>query len=150
MKPTSGAWLKNLPRPLRLFAPPEPVNVIALLPDYPPAQFRWRDETHAVRIADGTVLRVTADALAGRTGGSVAVGVRPEKLRLDASGVNVLRGTVTETSYVGVSTQYIVATPAADLVVYVQNAAPGAGTLAPGSAVALSFDPEVAFVVDHV
>ncbi len=104
----------------------------------------------AVRIADGTVLRVAAGALAGRTAGSVAVGVRPEKLRLDASGANVLRGTVTETAYVGVSTQYIVETPAADLVVYVQNAAPGAGTLAPGSAVSLSFDPDVAFVVDHV
>ena len=53
MAATSGAWLRHLPRPTRLFAPPEPVNVIALLPDYPPAKFRWRDEMHTVRVADG-------------------------------------------------------------------------------------------------
>ena len=53
MRTTSGAWLRHLPRPTRLFAPPEPVNVIALLPDYPPAKFRWRDEMHTVRAADG-------------------------------------------------------------------------------------------------
>jgi spermidine/putrescine transport system ATP-binding protein len=104
----------------------------------------------AVRVADGTVLRVEPAALNGRSSGRVAVGVRPEKLRLDAAGVNVLHGTVSETSYVGVSTQYIVDTPAATLVVYVQNAAPGAGTLAPGSAVVLSYDPEVAFIVEPV
>ena len=46
-------WPRNLTRPVRLFSPPEPVTVIALLPDYPPAKFRWRDETHTVRIADG-------------------------------------------------------------------------------------------------
>lgn len=53
MTATSTAWLRHLPRPTRLFAPPEPVNVIALLPDYPPAKFRWRDEMHTVRVADG-------------------------------------------------------------------------------------------------
>ena len=101
----------------------------------------------AVRLVDGTVLRVGPAALAGRTG-RVAVGVRPEKLRLGDDGVNVLRGTVTETSYVGVSTQYLVDTPAALLVLYMQNAAPGTGTLAPGASVALTFDPQAAFVVE--
>ncbi len=101
----------------------------------------------AVRLVDGTVLRVGPAALAGRTG-SVAVGVRPEKLRLGDDGVNVLRGTVAESSYVGVSTQYLVATQAATLVLYMQNAAPGADTLAPGSSVALTFDPQVTFVVE--
>jgi protein ImuB len=47
------SWPQNWPRPMRLLSPPEPVTVIALLPDYPPAKFRWRDETHSVRIADG-------------------------------------------------------------------------------------------------
>ena len=46
-------WPRNLTRPMRLLSPPEPVTVIALLPDYPPAKFRWRDETHSVCIADG-------------------------------------------------------------------------------------------------
>ena len=103
----------------------------------------------AVRLVDGTVLRVGPAALAGRTG-SVAVGVRPEKLRLGDDGVNVLRGTVVEMSYVGVSTQYLVDTPAATLVLYMQNAAPGAGALSPGADVALTFDPQVAFVVESI
>jgi protein ImuB len=47
------SWPCNLQRPMRLLSPPEPVTVIALLPDYPPAKFRWRDEIHNVRIADG-------------------------------------------------------------------------------------------------
>jgi spermidine/putrescine transport system ATP-binding protein len=102
-----------------------------------------------VRLPDGKALRVTPGSLAGRTG-TVAVGVRPEKLRLAVDGVNVLSGVVAETSYVGVSTQYLVDTPVATLVVYVQNAAPSATTLAPGSAVSLSFDPDVAFVVEPV
>ncbi len=46
-------WPAHWPRPTRLLSPPEPVSVIALLPDYPPAKFRWRDESHSVRIADG-------------------------------------------------------------------------------------------------
>jgi len=41
------------PRPLRLFARPEPVEAIALLPDHPPVQFRWRRVRHRVRRAEG-------------------------------------------------------------------------------------------------
>ena len=29
------------------------MQVIALLPDHPPAKFRWRGESHTVRVADG-------------------------------------------------------------------------------------------------
>ena len=46
-------WPKDLPRPVRLLSPPEPIHVIALLPDYPPAKFVWRERTHTVRNADG-------------------------------------------------------------------------------------------------
>ena len=46
-------WPAHLPRPVRLFSPPEFVEVTALLPDYPPAQFAWRGETRKVRCADG-------------------------------------------------------------------------------------------------
>jgi len=48
-----GAWPTAWPRPLHLFAPPEPVEVTALMPDYPPAQFSWRGRMRKVRIADG-------------------------------------------------------------------------------------------------
>ncbi len=53
MRSPQNQWPAHWPRPARLLSPPEPVYVIALLPDYPPATFRWRDRSHSVRIADG-------------------------------------------------------------------------------------------------
>jgi protein ImuB len=42
------------PRPIRLFAPPEPVEaVVWMLPDEPPSRFAWRRQTHRVAQADG-------------------------------------------------------------------------------------------------
>ncbi len=90
---------------------------------------------------------VAAD-LDGRTG-RVAVGIRPEKIRLGtpAEGENSLAGTVRETAYVGVATQYLVQTAARVLIVYVQNdgAAP---VLQPGTETTLSWSPRATFVVD--
>ncbi|HEX4533473.1 MAG TPA: DNA polymerase Y family protein [Rhizomicrobium sp.] len=40
-------------RPLRLFAKPEPVEVIAEVPDGAPARFRWRHALHSVTHAEG-------------------------------------------------------------------------------------------------
>lgn len=45
-------WPSDLPRPVWLFAP-EPVAVIAVIPDDPPARFTWRGRAHRVRCADG-------------------------------------------------------------------------------------------------
>ncbi len=50
---TAGAWHPEKPRPVRLLPRPEPVEVMALLPDEPPFQFRWRRLAHRVRRADG-------------------------------------------------------------------------------------------------
>lgn len=48
------AWDRATPRPARLFRRPEPVEaVMALTPDDPPSQFRWRGQTHRVRRAEG-------------------------------------------------------------------------------------------------
>ena len=41
------------PRPVRLFAPPEPIEAFWLLPDDPPFRFTWRRRPHQVRRADG-------------------------------------------------------------------------------------------------
>ena len=41
------------PRPIRLFAPPEPVTAIWMTPDAPPSQFTWRRRAHRVSRADG-------------------------------------------------------------------------------------------------
>jgi spermidine/putrescine transport system ATP-binding protein len=95
----------------------------------------------------GSEVRVTPAALGGRTG-RVAVGIRPEKIRIGTEEANRFSGRVREVAYVGVSTQYIVATPAGELTVYVQNAEPGVRAIVPGGALELSFSPEAAFVVD--
>jgi protein ImuB len=40
-------------RPTHLFDPPQPIEVMAMVPDGPPRQFRWRRETHEVILAEG-------------------------------------------------------------------------------------------------
>jgi protein ImuB len=47
-------WDRETPRPVRLFRQPEPLEaVIALTPDDPPSQFRWRGRLHRIRRAEG-------------------------------------------------------------------------------------------------
>jgi protein ImuB len=46
-------WRRGRPRPLRLFARPEAIEAVALLPDHPPARFRWRRVQHQVVRAEG-------------------------------------------------------------------------------------------------
>ena len=41
------------PRPLRLLSVPDPIQVIALLPDHPPSQIRWRHQNWRIRRATG-------------------------------------------------------------------------------------------------
>ncbi len=48
-----ASWPAHLPRPVRLFAPPEPAEVMALMPDHPPARFTWRGEARLIKRADG-------------------------------------------------------------------------------------------------
>ena len=99
----------------------------------------------AVRLDDGTVVRVPAAA--GRTG-ALAIGIRPEKMRLGGQEENHLAGEVRESAYIGVSTQYIVDTRAGALTLYVQNAEAGAPSAQPGDQVTLSWSPDATFVVE--
>ncbi|QCN95079.1 DNA polymerase Y family protein [Azospirillum argentinense] len=46
-------WPTDRPRPVRLLAPPEPIEAMALVPDDPPVMFRWRGVQHRIRRADG-------------------------------------------------------------------------------------------------
>jgi spermidine/putrescine transport system ATP-binding protein len=98
-----------------------------------------------VRIDTGDELSVPLGGRAGR----VQVGVRPEKLRLGPplEGENTLSGSVKETAYVGVATQYVVSTAAGEVVVYAQNS-DGSRALAPGDAALLSWSPDSTFVLD--
>jgi ABC-type Fe3+/spermidine/putrescine transport system ATPase subunit len=98
-----------------------------------------------VRLKDGTVVR--APAASGRTG-RVAVGIRPEKIRLGSGEGNSLTGEVKERAYIGVSTQYIVSTSHGPITVYVQNTDANAVAVQPGDQVTVSWSPEATFVVD--
>jgi ABC-type Fe3+/spermidine/putrescine transport system ATPase subunit len=98
----------------------------------------------SVRLDDGTDVRVPREALNGRNG-RVAVGVRPEKIRLGHGEENRLTGRLLETAYVGVATQYVLETRAGNVSVYVQNSEPGAAEQAPSE---ISWSPDSTFVVD--
>jgi spermidine/putrescine transport system ATP-binding protein len=100
-----------------------------------------------VKLNDGTIVRVPAEAL--RRTGIVQIGVRPEKIRIGEGAENSLTGVVTESAYIGVSTQYILDTPAGPVTVYVQNDRPG-GQVATGERLTLSWSPESTFVVDDI
>jgi spermidine/putrescine transport system ATP-binding protein len=99
-----------------------------------------------VKLSDGTEVQCPREVLEGRAG-TVRIGVRPEKLRIGGGAANSLSGTVTESAYIGVSTQYIIETPAGPVTVYVQNDRPG-GQIATGERLTLSWSPDSTFVVD--
>lgn len=83
----------------------------------------------------------------------VWVGVRPEKVHIapqgaTPDGANVLTGVVTDASYIGVSTQYLVELPwGQEIGVFAQNMTT-AGPLAVGEAVSISWDPANTFALD--
>jgi len=108
-----------------------------------------------LKLADGSTVRVPKGLLDGRRG-DIALGVRPEKIRLHEpkdtvpAGSNRLTGTITDASYLGVSTQYIVKLPNGGTVtVYEQNVqrATKAELWDRGEDVQLSWLPEHSFVV---
>ncbi|HEY6028989.1 MAG TPA: ABC transporter ATP-binding protein [Gaiellaceae bacterium] len=136
--------IEQLGGPAELYERPRTAFVAGFLgvSNLLPGAVEGRD---AVRLDGGTVLRVSPEALNGHSG-PVAVGIRPEKLKIGAGGDgNSLAGEIVERAYVGVSTQYLVRTPVGELTVYVQ----GAGSQAPGERLELSFEPESTFVVSR-
>ncbi|MFI8522086.1 ABC transporter ATP-binding protein [Streptomyces sp. NPDC085481] len=91
-----------------------------------------------------------------RQGGKVLVGVRPEKISLThaddagriADGRNRVTGRIVDSSFIGVSTQYVVNSPAgAELQVYEQNIERDA-RLRPGAEVVLHWNPAHTFGLD--
>ncbi len=46
-------WNLDRPRPLQLLKRPEPIEVTAPIPDYPPMLFRYKNKLHKIRKADG-------------------------------------------------------------------------------------------------
>jgi len=46
-------WKTDRPRPIQVLAKPEPVDVTAPVPDYPPMNFRYKGKLHTIKKADG-------------------------------------------------------------------------------------------------
>ncbi|MFF8608094.1 ABC transporter ATP-binding protein [Streptomyces sp. NPDC015346] len=114
--------------------------------------------TDLVVTAGGGKLTLPADRCSAtvRTGGKVLVGVRPEKISLahadDASSIadgrNRVTGRIVDSSFIGVSTQYVVNSPAgAELQVYEQNIERDT-RLVPGAEVVLHWNPAHTFGLD--
>ncbi|RST15627.1 ABC transporter ATP-binding protein [Streptomyces sp. WAC05374] len=108
--------------------------------------------------AGGGTLRLPADRCSAdtRRGGKLLVGVRPEKITLAhaddagaiADGRNRVTGRIVDTSFIGVSTQYVVDSPAgAALQVYEQNIERDS-RLTPGAEVVLHWNPAHTFGLD--
>ena len=49
----SISWRTDRPRPVHLLAKPEPIEVAAPVPDYPPMLFKYRGKVHRIKKADG-------------------------------------------------------------------------------------------------
>lgn len=112
-------------------------------------------QPHAMRIrlASGDVLIASGEAPPD-SGEQVGIGVRPEKIVLQRSGIegppgwNRVSGTVQLVTFVGVSYQYTIKGPGgAILTVFAQNAGTE-WTPAPGEPVSLCWRPENTFVVE--
>ncbi|MBS0030054.1 Y-family DNA polymerase [Chitinophaga sp. 22321] len=50
---TTTAWRNEKPRPMQLLPVPEPIEVSAPIPDYPPMLFRYQGKLHRIKKADG-------------------------------------------------------------------------------------------------
>lgn len=103
-------------------------------------------EVHGQKVA---ILK-TRNRAAGK---SILVGIRPEKIRISlpsdpCTGNVLIGGIVSDVSFVGVSTQYVVEMPwKQDLMVFEQNDG-GTPTLRPGDLVSLSWNPPFTFGLD--
>lgn len=50
---SSATWQSDRPRPVKLLAIPESIEVTAPIPDYPPMLFRYKGKLHEIKKADG-------------------------------------------------------------------------------------------------
>jgi spermidine/putrescine transport system ATP-binding protein len=98
--------------------------------------------------AQGTTFTMSARRCVSESN-DIWLGVRPEKIQVNPpdAGTNSINGTITDTSYIGVSTQYLVRLPSGqELTVIRQN--DGSPIHRPGDSVALAWEPEHTFGLD--
>ncbi len=105
----------------------------------------------------GARLKVPANAVAAAQSPQIRIGVRPEKMTLEAGNgqqldgdSNALLGRIVDAAYIGLATQYVVHTEGgADLQIFVQNSSSRTSGLDEGDRVVARWDPEHTFVVER-
>jgi spermidine/putrescine transport system ATP-binding protein len=156
-----GGKVEQLGHPVQLYEQPRTAFVAGFLgvSNLLDGKVAARDGSLVdVELQNGRHVRAPLDALSVVDGGAVRVGVRPEKLRLQlaasaetpASDSNSIEGTITDASYVGVSTQYVVRLDDGhEVKVYTQNLEVSGVTEqhAAGERVTLTWNPKHSFLI---
>ena len=110
-------------------------------------------ETALVKLEDGALVKLPAQALPHASGPDVKIGVRPEKFHVlpagerEAPGWNMIEAKAGVSVYLGVSHQYMMNSKTGrELSVYAQNSG-RSEAIAPGETVHLSWNPAHTFAV---
>ena len=148
----NGGSIEQLGTPVELYEQPSTVFVANFLGQSNLIKGRVAGNSggNVIVKAGDTTLVVQAPAV--MPGTILQIGVRPEKLLLESESAtadperNVVTGVVTDVSFTGVSTQYLVKTAwEQELTVFSQNR--GEPPMAEGSAVRVTWRPESTFVL---
>ena len=152
----NAGHIEQLGNPTELYESPNTVYVANFLGQSNLIQATVTGTSGDDLLLDAHGNRLTVPS-ARRTSGEneLLIGVRPEKIHLGkageqaSAGHNVLGGgVVTDASFTGVSTQYLIRLPwGQEVMVFAQNLGSG-GVLAPGTKVTLSWEPAHAFALD--
>jgi spermidine/putrescine transport system ATP-binding protein len=142
--------IEQLGAPVDLYENPQSAFVAGFLgqSNLISATVTGRDADVLMLDFEGTRLTMPAQR-AKVTTGSIEIGVRPEKIQITDDdlvppGANVVSGTIVDTSFVGVSTQYLVRTAGdEEVTVFSQNTSTHVRRL--GDRVCLSWHPEHTF-----
>ncbi|MER7663377.1 ABC transporter ATP-binding protein [Streptomyces sp. NPDC096193] len=156
----NGGRVEQLGAPAELYENPQTTFVANFLgtSNLIEAEVASNTGGEVVVTAADAKLRLPAQrcATAPTTGGKLLVGVRPEKISLAhaddagsiADGRNRFTGTIADSSFIGVSTQYVIDSPVCpELEVYAQNIERDP-RLVPGARVVLHWNPEHTFGLD--
>ncbi|MFJ6633020.1 ABC transporter ATP-binding protein [Streptomyces sp. NPDC091376] len=156
----NGGRVEQLGAPAELYENPQTTFVANFLgtSNLIEAEVAEATATEVVVTAADAKLRLPAGRCATqpRTGGKLLVGVRPEKISLAhaddagdiAAGRNRFTGKIADSSFIGVSTQFVIDSPVCpELEVYVQNIERD-GRFVPGAEVVLHWNPEHTFGLD--
>ncbi|MEJ8660069.1 MULTISPECIES: ABC transporter ATP-binding protein [Streptomyces] len=156
----NGGRVEQLGAPAELYENPQTTFVANFLgtSNLIEAEVAEATGTEVVVTAADAKLRLPAGRCATqpRTGGKLLVGVRPEKISLAhaddagdiAAGRNRFTGKIADSSFIGVSTQFVIDSPVCpELEVYVQNIERDS-RFVPGAEVVLHWNPEHTFGLD--